>query len=132
MQSLTEATAIQCLLECCLLKESDFITEEPDDSNSSYDSDEQENKSNHDSSLASNDRATPIQNLLSNLRQVQGLICTHLHQCFIADVNLAKLVHFQGYKRELLPLVVSGIPSMHICLDFLPELLNQLELSKQV
>ena len=33
--------------------------------------------------------------MLSNLREVQGLICSHLHQKFIADPNLAKLVHFQ-------------------------------------
>jgi integrator complex subunit 2 len=71
--------------------------------------------------------------LLSDLREVQGLICTHLHQVFISDPNIAKLVHFQGYPSELLPLVVSAIPSMHICLDFIPELLGQpQDLNKQV
>merc|ERR1712071_18338 len=44
---------------------------------------------------------------------------------FIADPNLVKLVHFQGYPSALLPLTTQGIPSMHICLDFLPELLAQ-------
>lgn len=33
--------------------------------------------------------------LLCNLREVQCLICCHLHQMFIADPNIAKLVHFQ-------------------------------------
>lgn len=33
--------------------------------------------------------------LLSNLREVQCLICCLLHQMFIADPNIAKLVHFQ-------------------------------------
>jgi len=70
--------------------------------------------------------------LLTNLREVQGLICSHLHQVFISDPNIAKLVHFQGYPSELLPLVVSAIPSMHICLDFIPELLGQPDLNKQV
>jgi integrator complex subunit 2 len=71
--------------------------------------------------------------LLSDLREVQGLICSHLHQVFISDPNIAKLVHFQGYPSELLPLVVSAIPSMHICLDFIPELLGQpQDLNKQV
>ena len=33
---------------------------------------------------------------------------------------------------ELLPVTVSGVPSMHICLDFAPELLGQPDLEKQV
>ncbi len=70
--------------------------------------------------------------LLNPSREVQGLICSHLHHSFIADPNLAKLVHFQTYSSDLLPLTVTGIPSMHICLDFLPELLAQPDLEKQV
>ncbi|RXM96651.1 Integrator complex subunit 2 [Acipenser ruthenus] len=70
--------------------------------------------------------------LLSNLREVQCLICCLLHQMFIADPNIAKLVHFQGYPQDLLPLTVAGIPSMHICLDFIPELLAQPQLEKQM
>ena len=38
----------------------------------------------------------------------------------------------QGYPRALLPLTVAGIPSIHICLDFIPELLAQPQLEKQV
>ncbi|XP_078235418.1 integrator complex subunit 2 [Pogona vitticeps] len=70
--------------------------------------------------------------LLCNLREVQCLVCCLLHQMFIADPNIAKLVHFQGYPCELLPLTVAGIPSMHICLDFIPELIAQPELEKQI
>lgn len=70
--------------------------------------------------------------LLTNLREIQSLICSHLHQVFISEPSLAKLVHFQTYPRELLPVVVSSIPSLHICLDFLPELLSQADLEKQV
>lgn len=68
----------------------------------------------------------------SPLNQIRVLICRHLHQVFISDTNLTKLVHFQTYDRQLLPLTVSSIPSMHICLDFLPELLQQPNLSKQI
>jgi len=39
---------------------------------------------------------------------------------------------WQGYPCELLALTVAGIPSMHICLDFIPELIAQPELEKQV
>ncbi|KAJ8402277.1 hypothetical protein AAFF_G00371420 [Aldrovandia affinis] len=74
----------------------------------------------------------PEAGLLSDLREVQCLICCLLHQMFIADPNIAKLVHFQGYPQDLLPLTVAGIPSIHICLDFIPELLAQPQLEKQI
>ncbi|KAJ3589301.1 hypothetical protein NHX12_010146 [Muraenolepis orangiensis] len=83
----------------------------------------------------------PERGLLSDLREVQCLICCLLHQMFIADPNIAKLVHFQpgcsthplsSPKEPLLPLTVAGIPSIHICLDFIPELLAQPQLEKQI
>ncbi|XP_065215851.1 integrator complex subunit 2 [Planococcus citri] len=66
-----------------------------------------------------------------SLREVQSIICSFLHQTFIADPSLCKLVHFQGYPRELLPVTVTGIPSMHICVDFIAELISQPSLEKQ-
>uniref|UniRef100_A0A3Q4ASC6 Uncharacterized protein n=1 Tax=Mola mola TaxID=94237 RepID=A0A3Q4ASC6_MOLML len=78
------------------------------------------------------EEAEPEGGLLSDLREVQCLICCLLHQMFIADPNIAKLVHFQGYPQALLPLTVAGIPSIHICLDFIPELLAQPQLEKQI
>ncbi|XP_052866771.1 integrator complex subunit 2 [Anopheles cruzii] len=66
------------------------------------------------------------------LREVRGVICSYIHQVFIAEPSLAKLVHFQGYPRELLAMTVRGIPSMHICLDFIPELLSMAEMEKQI
>uniref|UniRef100_A0A8C6TTT3 Integrator complex subunit 2 n=1 Tax=Neogobius melanostomus TaxID=47308 RepID=A0A8C6TTT3_9GOBI len=85
-------------------------------------------------SRASANRASeePEASLFSDLREVQCLICCLLHQMFIADPNIAKLVHFQGYPQALLPLTVAGIPSIHICLDFIPELLAQPQLEKQI
>lgn len=76
------------------------------------------------------DRLTPGQ--LWALREIRSIICSYLHQVFISDPALAKLVHFQGYPRELLSIAVEGIPSMHICTDFIPELLSQPSLDKQV
>ncbi|KAF7489905.1 Integrator complex subunit 2 [Sarcoptes scabiei] len=69
--------------------------------------------------------------ILSNCREVQGLICTHLHQCFIAEWNLAKSITFQGFDRNLIPLVIPGVPSLHICLDFITEILPNHDLAKQ-
>lgn len=53
-------------------------------------------------------------------------------QAFIAEPEMVKLVHFQGYPEQLLPVVVAGIPSMHICLKFIPELVTQPHTQKQV
>lgn len=48
------------------------------------------------------------------------------------SVCLLLLLLHQGYPQALLPLTVAGIPSIHICLDFIPELLAQPQLEKQV
>nr|XP_023017810.1 integrator complex subunit 2 [Leptinotarsa decemlineata] len=66
------------------------------------------------------------------LQEVRSLVCCYLHQAFIADTMLCKLVHFQTYPSELLEVVIKGVPSMHICLDFLQELMQQPSLSKQI
>ncbi|CAK8692806.1 unnamed protein product [Clavelina lepadiformis] len=71
-------------------------------------------------------------NLLTYQREVQCLVCSTLHQMFIEDPNVAKLVHFQGYPSKLVATLVAGVPSMHICLDFVPELLQQSQPSQQL
>lgn len=69
---------------------------------------------------------------LTALQEIQSLVCCYLHQAFIEDTNLAKLVHFQGYPHSLLQVTAQGVPSMFICLDTAPELLSQPSLEKQV
>ncbi|CAB0002154.1 unnamed protein product [Nesidiocoris tenuis] len=66
------------------------------------------------------------------LREVRSVVCSYFHQLFIAEPSLAKLIHFQGYMRDLLPVTIAGVPSLHICLDFIPELLSQPVLEKQI
>jgi len=70
--------------------------------------------------------------LQSLLREIQCICCSYIHQSFIKDPTVAKLIHFQGYPAELLSMTVAGVPSIHICLDFIPELLNQTHLEKQL
>lgn len=130
LQSLTESAAIQLLLECCLMREGKPA--HADKAREVDGAEEDSETSEEDESMDVDRRSSEAPaKMLSNLKEVQALICSHIHQCFIADVNLAKLVHFQGYRRELLPMVVAGIPSMHVCLDYIPELLDQHELEKQ-
>lgn len=45
---------------------------------------------------------------------------------------MLSVVILQGYPTELLPMMVSGVPSIHICVDFIPELLAQPQIEKQV
>lgn len=58
------------------------------------------------------------------------------HSCFLSQESCflfsLSLCLCQGYPQALLPLTVAGIPSIHICLDFIPELLAQPQLEKQV
>ncbi|XP_014808777.1 PREDICTED: integrator complex subunit 2 isoform X2 [Calidris pugnax] len=119
-----DSAAVQILLEICL------PTEEEKAQSSNMHS---LLKSVHNSpSPKSPELEEEEDSLLCNLREVQCLICCLLHQMYIADPNIVKLVHFQGYPCELLALTVAGIPSMHICLDFIPELIAQPELEKQI
>uniref|UniRef100_A0A8C6NQD8 Integrator complex subunit 2 n=1 Tax=Nothobranchius furzeri TaxID=105023 RepID=A0A8C6NQD8_NOTFU len=115
-----DSAAVQILLELCL---------PTSDEQQSGGSSESLWRSNWGSMLKT---PKPTRGLLSDLREVQCLICCLLHQMFIADPNIAKLIHFQGYPQALLPLTVAGIPSIHICLDFIPELLAQPQLEKQI
>ena len=46
--------------------------------------------------------------------------------------DVTHIFYSQGYQLEFLPVTVTGIPSMHICLDFIPELLHQQDIEKQV
>jgi len=70
--------------------------------------------------------------VMYTIREIQCRVCSFLHQVFIADPNMVKLVHFQGYHPELLSVTVAGVPSMHISFDFIPELLNMPQLEKQL
>ncbi|KYQ96763.1 integrator complex subunit 2 [Tieghemostelium lacteum] len=69
---------------------------------------------------------------LGDIEEIKCHICTFIHQIFIEKPLIIKLIHFQGYLPQLLPITVTHIPSMHICFEFLPELLNQPSLEKQI
>eukprot|EP01132_Coremiostelium_polycephalum_P005187 gene5187-6455_t len=68
----------------------------------------------------------------ADIEEIRCLICNFIHQIFIEKPLIIKLIHFQGYLPQLLPITTTHIPSMHICFEFLPELLNQPILEKQI
>ncbi|CAF2841089.1 unnamed protein product [Rotaria sp. Silwood2] len=65
-------------------------------------------------------------------RELQGVVCSFVHQMFITNPVLAKLVHFQGYPSEQIKPLIYSVPSMHICLDFIPQMLASSELDTQI
>ncbi|CAF0784454.1 unnamed protein product [Rotaria sordida] len=65
-------------------------------------------------------------------RELQGVICSFIHQMFITNPVLAKLVHFQGYPSDQIKPLIYSVPSMHICLDFIPQMLASSELDTQI
>ncbi|KAG2223965.1 hypothetical protein INT45_013422 [Circinella minor] len=69
------------------------------------------------------------------LKVAQRLICQFVHGLFIdgdRDMLLAKILHFQTYSIELLPVVVEFIPSLFAVFNFIPELVRQPQPEKQV
>ncbi len=38
----------------------------------------------------------------------------------------------KGYETSLIPMLVQGVPSMHVCLDFIPKLLSNADVNTQV
>lgn len=55
--------------------------------------------------------------------EVAASACRFIHCMFVADPALVRLVHVQGYTPAALPALVAGVPSMHVCLDLLQDLL---------
>ena len=63
--------------------------------------------------------------------EINAMICGFLHAQFIKHPVLVKLIHFQTYPTDLIPTLVDGVPSLHLCLEFAGELLNQGDMDRQ-
>eukprot|EP00053_Salpingoeca_punica_P013014 m.117110 g.117110 ORF g.117110 m.117110 type:complete len:683 (-) comp16088_c0_seq1:419-2467(-) len=68
----------------------------------------------------------------ADLLAIRKTVCSFIHQLYLADPALVKVVHFQGYETDLLPMAVALIPSMHVCFDFAAELVNHEKEESQV
>ncbi|CAG8443876.1 10285_t:CDS:10 [Ambispora gerdemannii] len=58
------------------------------------------------------------------LDEIRTLTCNFLHQVFIENSKLQKLVIYQGFEHELVPIIVDRVESMHVCIDYLQELIT--------
>ncbi|NWT62830.1 INT2 protein, partial [Erythrocercus mccallii] len=85
-----DSAAVQILLEICLPTE-----EEKGQSSSADLPRDVQSPPSPQGAEAEEDEEEEEQSLLCNLREVQCLICCLLHQMYIADPNIVKLVHFQ-------------------------------------
>jgi hypothetical protein len=67
-----------------------------------------------------------VQELISCLKEdaVSDVICEFLHCFWIENPRLIKLVHFQTYSLDLLPVTVAKIDSLICAWDFLAELVR--------
>ena len=70
---------------------------------------------------------SPFGMQLTNLTEIQCLSCCLISQMFIADPNLARIIHSQGYPSQMIEMLVQGVPPMHICIDFISGLLEETE-----
>lgn len=64
--------------------------------------------------------------------EVRAKVCMFLHNMFVDDPDLIKIIHYQGYSSALIPLLVHGVPSLHVAFGFLPDLLQHPQRSKQL
>lgn len=57
--------------------------------------------------------------------EIRSISCGFLHQLWIAQPSTLHLLHHQGYPADAVPVLVEHVPSMHVCIDFLPALLGK-------
>ncbi|KAG0203164.1 Integrator complex subunit 2 [Mortierella sp. NVP41] len=128
MLYIQDTALVQLLLEVCQQRPEDIEEAALEDSQySQYSfSDEEHHSSRNHHQHSGGRRGSQKQEepLISEvLKEIQIVTFNFLHQLFIDFKIFPKLIHFQGYSPELLPATVGGIESMHVCLDFLQELL---------
>lgn len=68
----------------------------------------------------------------SEALECRRLACTFLHECFVENPQLIRLIHFQGYDLSLLPHTVGGIEAMHVCMDVVAEMVDNSNKEAQV
>ncbi|KAI6198255.1 hypothetical protein M3Y99_01891200 [Aphelenchoides fujianensis] len=66
------------------------------------------------------------------LDEIRDIACAQIHQMFIADAQLAKLVHFSMYPVNLIPMVVEKVPSAHVLIHAVPDLVVGAHLERRI
>ena len=58
---------------------------------------------------------------MTELREIQNILCTFINFLFNADPNLANIVFWQTYPKSINAVATRGIPSMQICTSTVTE-----------
>ena len=65
-------------------------------------------------------------------KEIQSLSCFFLHQQWMQNPQTLQLLHYQGYMPDAVPVLVQHVPSMHVCIDFLPALVQSDKPSRRI
>lgn len=65
-----------------------------------------------------------------SMLEAQQLICAFISSLLDATPILLKLLHFQGYDKKLLPMMMDGVLAMVQCFEFIKELLQKAQESQ--
>eukprot|EP00048_Salpingoeca_helianthica_P007527 m.111679 g.111679 ORF g.111679 m.111679 type:complete len:435 (+) comp14358_c0_seq4:2203-3507(+) len=58
-------------------------------------------------------------------------VCRYIHAAFVGNPGLPRAILDAGFPPAALPVLVAGVPSLHVCLDFLPTLMEVDDLALQ-
>lgn len=70
--------------------------------------------------------------VIGQLAEARQLLCSALSEMVVDSPLLLRLIHFQGYHADLIPLLVDRVPGMAQCIDFVPELIQHPRLDQQL
>ncbi|KAL3098036.1 hypothetical protein niasHT_027581 [Heterodera trifolii] len=67
-----------------------------------------------------------------DIEEIRQILCSQIHQLFIADTHLPKLVHFNMYPLRLVPVIVQRVPSAHVLINSINELITGSNLERRI
>ncbi|KAI0987032.1 hypothetical protein GJ496_006106 [Pomphorhynchus laevis] len=63
---------------------------------------------------------------------MKNVIYLFIHQIFLESSNACRNIHLQGYNYKLVSHLVENVPSMHVCIEILPQMLSNGDIENQV
>ncbi|KAF9361551.1 Integrator complex subunit 2 [Mortierella sp. NVP85] len=123
MLYIQDSVLIQLMLEACQARPEDVVDRPRLANGHSGDSGATKGTHGKDGKKIKDSFSSHMDEVSDALKEVRVVTFNFLHLLFIDHKIFPKLVHFQGYALDLLPITVAGIDSIHVCMDFLQEIL---------
>ncbi|KAI6192123.1 hypothetical protein M3Y97_00302500 [Aphelenchoides bicaudatus] len=67
-----------------------------------------------------------------NLERIRDIACAQIHQMFVSDPHLPRLVHFNMYPVNLIQMVIEKVPSAHVLISAIAELMVHDNLKRRI